>query len=130
MHCDPPRPAHGPGPHYYCLRRKGRPAAVQHTPRASHRLGRPGRSTTEADAKEANIRPEKEIENAIIEQLLSEFNEVLRLEGRADFSLLERCPEEHRRELLSLMNVAALAYRALEPERTARRLARKKAAGS
>ena len=72
------------------------------------------------------MRPEEEV----IERLLSEFNEVLRLEGRADFSLLEHCPEAYRRELLSLMNVAALAYRALEPERMARRLARKMAAGS
>lgn len=76
------------------------------------------------------MRSEKEMENTTIEQLLSDFNEVLRLEGRADFSLLEHCPEAHRRELLSLMNVAALAYRALEPERTARRCVREKAAGS
>ena len=76
------------------------------------------------------MRHEKEMENSAIEQLLSDFNEVLRLEGQADFSLLERCPEAHRRELLSLMNVAALAYRALEPERKARRLAREKVAGS
>jgi hypothetical protein len=72
--------------------------------------------------KEANMRP-KDMENIIIEQLLADFNEVLRLEGRADFSILERCPEIYRRELLSLMNVAALAYRALEPEREARRRA-------
>jgi hypothetical protein len=57
---------------------------------------------------------------------LADFNEALRLEGRPDFSILERCPELYRRELLSLMNVAALAYRALEPERTARRRAREK----
>jgi hypothetical protein len=110
------------------LRRKERPSAVKHAPQVPHRLGRLGSSTTEAGAKEAKMRPEKEMEN--IEQLLSDFNEVLRLEGRADFSLLERCPEAYRRELLSLMNVAALAYRALEPERTARRFARKKGAGS
>lgn len=72
------------------------------------------------------------LENAIIEQLLSGFNEALRLAGRPDFSILERCPEPYRRELLSLMNVSALAYRALEPERTARRraLARESAASS
>jgi hypothetical protein len=72
------------------------------------------------------------LENAVIEQLLSDFNEVLRLEERPDFSILERCPEPYRRELLSLMNAAALAYRTLEPERTARRraLEREKAANS
>ena len=66
------------------------------------------------------------LENAVIEQLLDDFNEVLHREGRLDFSILERCPEPYRRELLSLMNVAALAYRALEPERTARRWARER----
>jgi hypothetical protein len=66
------------------------------------------------------------LENAIVEHLLADFNEALRLEGRPDFSILERCPEPYRRELLSLMNVAALAYRALEPERIARRRAREK----
>ncbi len=72
------------------------------------------------------------LENAVIEQLLADFNEVLRREGRPDFSLLKRCPEPYRRETLSLMNVAALAHRALEPERTARRraLEREKAANS
>ena len=69
-------------------------------------------------------------EDAVIERLLADFNETLRLHGRPDFSILEQCPVIYRKELLSLMNVAALAYRALEPEREARRraLARKKAA--
>lgn len=53
------------------------------------------------------------------EQLLAEFNEALRVHGRPDFSILERCPAASRKELLSLMNVAALAYRALAPEREA-----------
>jgi len=110
-------------------RKKTKQSRVQHEPHASH-LGRLDSPTKEADAKEATMRPDKEMENAVVEQLLSLFNEVLRREGRADFSLLERCPEASRRELLSLMNVAALAYRALEPERTASRLAREKAAGS
>jgi hypothetical protein len=56
---------------------------------------------------------------AAVEELLAEFNETLRREGRPDFSLLERCPPSERKELLSLMNVAALAYRALAPEREA-----------
>jgi hypothetical protein len=70
------------------------------------------------------------VEDAVIEQLLADFNETLRLDGRPDFSILERCPVMYRKELLSLMNVAALAYRALKPEREARRraLAREKAA--
>jgi hypothetical protein len=70
------------------------------------------------------------VEDAVIERLLADFNETLRLHGRSDFSILERCPVMYRKELLSLMNVAALAYRALEPEREARRraLAREKAA--
>lgn len=53
------------------------------------------------------------------EELLGEFNETLRREGRPDFSLLERCPPSEYKELLSLMNVATLAYRALAPEREA-----------
>jgi hypothetical protein len=43
----------------------------------------------------------------------------MRRDGHPDFSLLERCPPSERKELLSLMNVAALAYRALAPEREA-----------
>jgi hypothetical protein len=57
--------------------------------------------------------------NTATEILLAEFNEVLRLEGRPDFAILERCPEGDRKELLSLMNVALLAYLALAPEREA-----------
>jgi len=57
--------------------------------------------------------------NTVVEELLAEFNEGLRLEGKLRFELLERCPEPERKELLSLMNVAALAYRAMEPERQA-----------
>jgi len=72
------------------------------------------------------MKPEKNLKNAVIESRLAAFNEALRREGRPDFSLLERCPEAYRRELLSLMNVAALAYRALEPERLARRRARER----
>jgi len=52
-------------------------------------------------------------------ELLAEFNETLLRERRPDFSLLERCPSSERKELLSLMNVVALAYRALAPEREA-----------
>lgn len=62
-------------------------------------------------------------EDSVIERLLAEFNEALRLDGRPDFSILERCPVIYRKELFSLMNVAALAYTALEPEREARRRA-------
>jgi hypothetical protein len=51
--------------------------------------------------------------------LLATFNEHLRLHGTPDFGLLDQCPVEDRPELLSLMNVALLAYKALEPERRA-----------
>lgn len=59
----------------------------------------------------------------VVERLLADFNEALRLHGRPDFSIIERCPKPYRKELLSLCNVAALAWRALEPEREARRKA-------
>ena len=62
-------------------------------------------------------------EVVIVERLLADFNEALRLHGRPDFSIIERCPVPYRKELLSLCNVAALAYRALAPEREARRKA-------
>jgi len=58
-------------------------------------------------------------QSAAVEALLAEFNETLRVQGRPDFSLLERCPPDERKELLSLMNVSALAFRALAPERQA-----------
>ena len=61
--------------------------------------------------------------DVIVERLLADFNEALRLHGRPDFSIVERCPVMYRKELLSLCNVAALAYRALAPEREARRQA-------
>jgi len=54
-----------------------------------------------------------------VEELLAEFSQIMRSEGRPDFSLLERCPPSERKEFLSLMNVAVLAYRALAPEREA-----------
>ena len=54
---------------------------------------------------------------SIVEELFGEFNEKLRTTGQPDFTLLARCPEAHHKELRSLMNVAALAYQALEPER-------------
>jgi hypothetical protein len=64
---------------------------------------------------------EKKMTNQIkttpVEELFGEFNETLRTTGQANFDVLERCPEAHRKELRALMNVAALAYRALEPER-------------
>jgi hypothetical protein len=59
------------------------------------------------------------VQNTIVEELLAEFNEGLRSEGRARFEVLQRCPEPQKRELLALMNVATLAYRALEPDRQA-----------
>ena len=61
------------------------------------------------------------IQNTIVEELLAEFNEGLRCEGKPHFEILDRCPNRHRRELLALFNVAALTYRALEPERRALR---------
>lgn len=50
-----------------------------------------------------------------IEALFVELNDTLRRTGQADFSVLERCPIELRQELQSLMNVAALTYRAFHP---------------
>ncbi len=64
-----------------------------------------------------------------VETLLAEFNEILRVQGRPDFSLLDRCPAGERKELLSLMNVSALAFRALAPERQAYAARRAKIAG-
>ena len=61
----------------------------------------------------------KQIQATITEELFAEFNEILRTTGHPDFALLERCPEPHRKELRSLMNVAALAYLALAPDRDA-----------
>lgn len=60
-------------------------------------------------------------EASLVEELLAEFNEQLRCTGAADFGLLERCPSGSRKELRALMNVAVLAYRALEPERSAKK---------
>lgn len=57
------------------------------------------------------------IKNTAVEELFAEFNEILRVSGEANFGLLEHCPENNRKELRSLMNVATLAFRALEPER-------------
>lgn len=71
--------------------------------------------------KEASIRHRTRNENTAIEVLLAEFHEALRLHGRPDYSILGRCPEGSRKELLSLMNVAALAHRALASERAAAR---------
>lgn len=64
------------------------------------------------------------IETAVIEELFAEFNEGLRVHGEPNFDLLQRCPEPYRKELRSLMNVAALTYRALRPERDAKHRAR------
>ena len=64
-----------------------------------------------------------------VETLLAEFNENLRVQGRLDFSLLDQCPASERKELLSLMNVSALAFRALAPERQACAARRAKLAG-
>ncbi len=59
------------------------------------------------------------IENTVVEDLLAEFNEILRTTGRSQFDIAARCPPAQRKELRSLMNVAALAYHALAPEREA-----------
>ena len=52
----------------------------------------------------------------IIEDLFVEFNHGLRGTGKPDFRILERCPAEFRDELRALMNVATLAYWALNSE--------------
>lgn len=54
-----------------------------------------------------------------IEELLGEFNELLQKGEPATETLLARCPESDREELLSLMNTLQLARRALEPLRNA-----------
>ena len=62
----------------------------------------------------------RKLGDEIVEKLLAEFNEELRTRGTMNFDLLEQCPVAYRKELRSLMNVAALAYKALEPRREAR----------
>lgn len=54
-----------------------------------------------------------------VSRLLGEFNDQLLETGAVPDveSLLRRCPEEDRRELLSLINTLVLADRALEPLR-------------
>lgn len=70
----------------------------------------------------------KQGQGSAVERLLAQFQETLRLEGRTDFTLLDQCPPGERKELLSLMNVSALAHRALAPEREALQARRSKAA--
>ena len=61
---------------------------------------------------------ENEVCDGAVAELLAEFNEALRTQGHADFDeYLTRCPEEHRQELLSLMNVLALTFNAFAPLR-------------
>ena len=61
---------------------------------------------------------DEETTNGAISELLVEFNEELRVRGEAEFDhYLDRCPEQHRQELLSLMNVLHLAFHALAPFR-------------
>jgi hypothetical protein len=88
-------------------------------PRSSASCGAGEWSAERDDCETAAGEPHAD--DSIVEELLAEFNETLRLHGRTDFLLLERCPRQYRKELLSLCNVAALAYRALAPEREARR---------
>lgn len=57
----------------------------------------------------------------ILDDLFARFNEELRCTGNINYGLLVECPEEVRPELKRLMNVTALAYRALEPARRAYR---------
>jgi hypothetical protein len=53
-----------------------------------------------------------------VSRLLGEFNDQLQTGAVPDIeSFLRRCPEEDRRELLSLINTLVLADRALEPLR-------------
>lgn len=48
-----------------------------------------------------------------VDVLLAEFNETLRVSNHLDYALLEKCPVGSRKELRSLMNVIALAHKAL-----------------
>lgn len=48
----------------------------------------------------------------VVEDLLDRFTEHMRTTGEADFSIVEECPPEHRKELTSLCNMYVLAWRA------------------
>jgi hypothetical protein len=89
---------------------------------------RKGAGTASSTTTKSN-RAAQRSEHKAVEELLYEFNEGLRLEGHPHFEILERCPEPQRRELLALMNVATLAWKALEPERKAHRAALAKKTG-
>jgi hypothetical protein len=58
--------------------------------------------------------------SSTVELLFAEFNEVLRMTNEPDFAIANRCPEDQRAELVSLMNVAVLAFRAFAKERAER----------
>jgi hypothetical protein len=49
-------------------------------------------------------------EQTLVDDLLEQFAEELRTSGSSNFALLERCPIQRRRELRSLMNMAALMH--------------------
>jgi hypothetical protein len=67
--------------------------------------------------KEVSTQRRHHSENIVIEELLADFNEALRLHRRLDYSVLRRCPEDSRKELLSLINTAALVHRTLAAAR-------------
>ncbi|MFN7960003.1 MAG: hypothetical protein U0002_01900 [Thermoanaerobaculia bacterium] len=72
----------------------------------------------------------QQLGTGVIEKLLAEFNEHLRVTGEANYDLLERCPEGLREELRSLCNTIVLAFAALAPEREAFQKARAAAKAS
>jgi hypothetical protein len=67
--------------------------------------------------KEVSTQRRHHLENIVIEELVADFNEALRLHCRLDYSVLRRCPEDSRKELLSLINTAALVHRTLAAAR-------------
>jgi hypothetical protein len=68
------------------------------------------------------MRTEKKSQRETLERLFAKFNDELRCTGNINYGLLVECPEEIRPEFKKLMNVAGLAYRALEPARRALQL--------
>ena len=55
----------------------------------------------------------------LVARLFDDFTEELRSTGEANFALLEECPPDSRQNLCALMNVAVLAFSALQSRRDA-----------
>ena len=70
--------------------------------------------------------------DVVVQELLAEFNEDVRCQATLpNFDhYLSRCPEEHQKELTSLMNVVALAHHALKPHHSDKQRERPSARGT